>query len=146
MAASCAQFALPIITGIGHERDDTVLDRIAHTRVKTPTAAAEFLINRMTDTADALIHLTEQLKVSASTRMEQEAKYLNFLKNRIPSLTFACLSDAKLALLASKNDLARAVTSSLSSQKHQLDLLRQRISDASPERLLSRGYSITMKN
>ncbi|KAA6320805.1 Exodeoxyribonuclease 7 large subunit [termite gut metagenome] len=58
---------------------------------------------------------------------------------------FAYLSDAKLALLTSKNDLNRAITSSLSSQKHRLELLRQRISDASPERLLSRGYSITMK-
>ena len=44
LAAACAQFPLPIITGIGHERDDTVLDSVAHTRVKTPTAAAEFLI------------------------------------------------------------------------------------------------------
>ena len=41
LAAACAQFPLPIITGIGHERDDTVLDSVAHTRVKTPTAAAE---------------------------------------------------------------------------------------------------------
>ena len=41
LAANCAQFPLPIITGIGHERDDTVLDKVAHTRVKTPTAAAE---------------------------------------------------------------------------------------------------------
>ncbi|KAA6325574.1 Exodeoxyribonuclease 7 large subunit [termite gut metagenome] len=146
LAASCAQFALPIITGIGHERDDTVLDMIAHTRVKTPTAAAEFLINRMTDTAAALTHLTEQLKISVSARIEQEIRYLNLLKNRIPSLTFTYLSDAKLALLASKNDLARVVTFSLSSRKHQLDLLHQRIADASPERLLSRGYSITMKD
>ena len=45
LAYNCAQFPLPIITGIGHERDDTVLDLVAHTRVKTPTAAAEFLIN-----------------------------------------------------------------------------------------------------
>ena len=44
LAAACAQFPLPIITGIGHERDDTVLDSVAHTRVKTPTAAAAFLI------------------------------------------------------------------------------------------------------
>ena len=47
LAANCAQFPLPIITGIGHERDDTVLDMISHTRVKTPTAAAEFLINHV---------------------------------------------------------------------------------------------------
>ncbi|KAA6312578.1 Exodeoxyribonuclease 7 large subunit, partial [termite gut metagenome] len=145
LAASCAQFALPIITGIGHERDDTVLDMVAHTRVKTPTAAAEFLINQMNETADNLAHLAEQLRASVSFRIEQEKKHLNILRNRIPSSAFAYLSDAKLALLTSKNDLNRAITAFLSSQKHWLDLLRQRIADASPERLLSRGYSITMK-
>lgn len=54
LAANCAQFPLPIITGIGHERDDTVIDMVSHTRVKTPTAAAEFLINRMRETASDL--------------------------------------------------------------------------------------------
>ena len=47
LAAAVAQFPLPVITGIGHERDDTVLDMVSHTRVKTPTAAAEFLLDRM---------------------------------------------------------------------------------------------------
>ena len=47
LAANCAQFPLPIITGIGHERDDTILDMVAHTRMKTPTAVAEFLIGQM---------------------------------------------------------------------------------------------------
>ena len=54
LAAACAQFPLPVITGIGHERDDTVLDSVAHTRVKTPTAAAEFLIGCMNDAAEEL--------------------------------------------------------------------------------------------
>ena len=54
LAAACAQFPLPIITGIGHERDDTVLDTVAHTRVKTPTAAAECLIARMDEAAARL--------------------------------------------------------------------------------------------
>ena len=54
LAANCAQFPIPIITGIGHERDDTVLDCVSHTRVKTPTAAAEYLINHLHDTAKFL--------------------------------------------------------------------------------------------
>lgn len=54
LAAHCAQFPLPVLTGIGHERDDTVLDVVSHTRVKTPTAAAEFLINHLRGTAEAL--------------------------------------------------------------------------------------------
>ena len=54
LAAACAQFPLPVITGIGHERDDTVLDSVAHTRVKTPTAAAELLIQRVGEAAERL--------------------------------------------------------------------------------------------
>lgn len=61
LAAACAQFPLPIITGIGHERDDTVLDSVAHTRVKTPTAAAEFLIDLMNNVADELEMLVSRL-------------------------------------------------------------------------------------
>ncbi len=46
MAANVAQFPLPVIVGIGHERDETIVDRVAFVRVKTPTAAAAFLIER----------------------------------------------------------------------------------------------------
>jgi hypothetical protein len=58
LAAACAQFPLPVITGIGHERDDTVLDSVAHTRVKTPTAAAELLIQRVGEAAERLEELS----------------------------------------------------------------------------------------
>ena len=62
LAAACAQFPLPIITGIGHERDDTVLDSVAHTRVKTPTAAAELLINCMEEAAGRLEYLSARIQ------------------------------------------------------------------------------------
>lgn len=68
LAANCAQFPLPIITGIGHERDDTVLDKVAHTRVKTPTAAAEYLIARMDKCADALDEMSARLTESVRRR------------------------------------------------------------------------------
>lgn len=145
LAAACAQFSLPVITGIGHERDDTVLDLVSHTRVKTPTAAAEYLINRISESADNLNRLTNQLKDSVSGRIEQEKKRLDFLKNHIHSQAFACLSSAKLRLLTTRKDLMQAITTSLSFQKHKLELLHQRVSDASPERLLKRGYSLTLK-
>lgn len=65
LAAACAQFPLPIITGIGHERDDTVLDSVAHTRVKTPTAAAELLIHQVTEVAEHLEELSVRLQQGA---------------------------------------------------------------------------------
>ncbi|WP_071147875.1 exodeoxyribonuclease VII large subunit [Bacteroides ihuae] len=145
LAASCAQFPLPIITGIGHERDDTVLDSVAHTRVKTPTAAAEFLINRMEEAAEVLENLSEQLRAGVLLRLEQEKRRLWMAQNRIPSLVASRLSEAKMQLLTTKKDLSQAVTSLFIKQKHRLELLHQRVNDASPERLLNRGYSITLK-
>ena len=65
LAANCAQFPLPIITGIGHERDDTVVDLVAHTRMKTPTAVAEFLISRMDSVGEELESLRQDVSLLA---------------------------------------------------------------------------------
>lgn len=146
LAAACAQFPLPVITGIGHERDDTVLDSVAHTRVKTPTAAAEFLIDCMNDAADELDVLADRLYGGVQSLLSQEYQKLASYKNRIPSAAYGYISDAKFALLAERKDMAQAVTSSLSGHRHRLELLQQRLADASPEKQLARGYSITLKN
>lgn len=146
LAAACAQFPLPIITGIGHERDDTVLDSVAHTRVKTPTAAAELLIHRMTEVAEHLEELSLRLQQGADTMLEQEWRKLETLQTRIPNLVHRKLTDARFALLSARKDLSQVTQSYMSRQRHRLQLLQQRIADASPDQLLKRGYSITLKN
>ena len=146
LAAACAQFPLPIITGIGHERDDTVLDSVAHTRVKTPTAAAEYLTNCMDLAADELEVLISQLHESVRSRLTEEHRKLISYRNRIPSAVVRRVSDAKLALLTTRKDISLAVQTSLSRQRHRLELLQQRLADASPEKILARGYSITLKD
>lgn len=146
LAAACAQFPLPIITGIGHERDDTVLDSVAHTRVKTPTAAAEYLIDCMNDAADELEMLAGRLHETVRDLLTQEYRKLIAYKNRIPSAVYRRISDAKLSLLTAQKDMVQSVTSSLSRHRHRLELFQQRLDDASPERQLARGYSITLKD
>ncbi len=146
LAAACAQFPLPIITGIGHERDDTVLDSVAHTRVKTPTAAAEFLIDSMNRAADELEALAARLQEGVRNRLAQEQRKLLACKNRIPSAAYRRISGAKLALLTARKDITQAATSSLSRHRHRLELLQQRLTDASPEKQLARGYSLTLKD
>lgn len=146
LAASCAQFPLPVITGIGHERDDTVLDSVAHTRVKTPTAAAELLIHRMAETADHLAELSVRIQQGAYSLLEQEWRRLDMIQTRIPTLVHQKLTNARIALLTTRKDLSQATLAFVSRHKHRLELLQQRISDASPDKLLSRGYSITLKD
>lgn len=146
LAAACAQFPLPIITGIGHERDDTVLDSVAHTRVKTPTAAAEYLIARMDETADRLNDLAVRLYEGVTARLKWERNRLQQCRNRIPTASVRRVSSAKLELLTARKDLHRSVEAVLARHRHKLELLKQRLADASPDKLLARGYSITLKD
>ena len=146
LAAACAQFPLPIITGIGHERDDTVLDSVAHTRVKTPTAAAEYLIARMDEVADRLNDLAVRLYEGVTARLKWERNRLQQCRNRIPTASVRRVSSAKLELLTARKDLHRSVEAVLARHRHKLELLKQRLADASPDKLLARGYSITLKD
>ncbi|AVM52607.1 exodeoxyribonuclease VII large subunit [Bacteroides zoogleoformans] len=146
LAAACAQFPLPIITGIGHERDDTVIDSVAHSRVKTPTAAAEFLIDRMGDAADGLDILAARLQEGARSLLERERRKIIGYKNRIPAVVYRTLSSGRLSLITLRKDLISSLRGRLSGERHRLELLQQRLKDASPEHLLARGYSITLKD
>ena len=146
LAANVAQFPLPIITGIGHERDDTILDMVAHTRVKTPTAAAEYLIACMDRVAERLDDLSYRLQQGVRNRLLWEHRRMESLKQRIPSAVYKRIADAKYGLLAAQRDLQMASRQFLSIRKHRLELLQQRLNDALPEKQLARGYSITLKD
>lgn len=146
LAAACAQFPLPVITGIGHERDDTVLDSVAHTRVKTPTAAAELLIHRVEETAARLEELSARVRQGARAMLEEEWRRLENCRTRIPNLVHRRLAEARLTLLSAGKDLTRTTAALLARQQHRLELLQQRVADAAPEKLLSRGYTITLKD
>ena len=84
LAANCAQFPLPVITGIGHERDDTILDMVAHTRMKTPTAVAEFLIGRMDAAAEELEDLQQEgLQNRAASRLAEGTRFIQLTEQFI---------------------------------------------------------------
>jgi exodeoxyribonuclease VII large subunit len=86
IAFHIAQFPLPVLSGIGHDRDQTIVDMVAHTSLKTPTAVAEFIIGLMTETADYLDSLKEQI-VELSTDMVANYKNnLNHLCTNIRNL------------------------------------------------------------
>ncbi|SHF92546.1 Exodeoxyribonuclease VII large subunit [Bacteroides luti] len=146
LAANCAQFPLPIITGIGHERDDTVLDSVAHTRVKTPTAAAQFLITHMHDAALSLEELAQTLISSVSVRMDKEHSRLSELTNRLPLVIKNRTIREGYLLEQLIQRINVGIARSLTNKQHRLMLLEQRVNDASPERLLKRGFSITLKD
>jgi exodeoxyribonuclease VII large subunit len=165
LAENVAQFPLPIITGIGHERDDTVIDLIAHTRVKTPTAAAEFLIHHQEQELDALEDLSVRLTDHVSQMLYDEKTRLKMLASKIPMLfsTVKAREEVRLhrlsaslannsiqqleqtkgrvALLEKQTGLCASLL--LQNEGRRIELLESKLEGASPQRILRLGFSIT---
>lgn len=143
LAFNIANFPLPVITGIGHERDDTVADVVAHTKVKTPTAAAEFIINRVFDTASELENLTRRMSDAIIGRMNAENVRIERLSQKLPSL-FAVLRARQEQLLETVwIRSVNGVRNLLTSQTHKLEILDKTLAAADPAVILKRGYSLT---
>ncbi len=143
LAAACAQFPLPIITGIGHERDDTVLDSVAYKRVKTPTAAAEFIVYHMNLAAEQLSTLSNRLWEVTNALLVKKKNELLLYQQRIPRLANALLANVKIELAGLNGRLHQSVFHYLAAEKHKLSLLTQSIKYASPEFVMKRGYTLT---
>ena len=124
LAFHCANFPLPIIAGIGHTRDVSVVDMVVHTSVKTPTAAAEWLIAAMQAQADRLGKLHLRLQRVAQMAIRKQHSKLDALWQ---SLRFA-------------------TQGRLHRQRTQLEFLEKTIALHSPERIYRMGYSLTTVN
>ncbi|MDR1864789.1 MAG: exodeoxyribonuclease VII large subunit [Bacteroidales bacterium] len=166
MACCMAQFPLPIITGIGHERDETIADRVAFMSLKTPTAVAEYLIGRASLFDGYLQELSQRLHGAAEKILQAHAEKLQaqsyrlrhvlqeFIHKRektIQEYTFR-LSHAATVSLARRRDeqrqwselLQASARKMLRERKAQLLWIDNKISLLNPEKLLERGYSLTL--
>ena len=147
LAANCAQFPLPVITGIGHERDDTILDMVAHTRMKTPTAVAEFLIGRMDAAAEELEDLQQEVSELASTILLKQKNFLQLLGARLPVIVTNRIERNRSFLQMAGNKLPASASAMLLRRRSTLESLQmQFIKMASPDYVLKRGYSLSLKD
>ena len=146
LAANCAQFPLPVITGIGHEKDNSVLDIIAHTRVKTPTAAAEFLIDKMTEAENKLLSMETAVFQNASRYIMSAKNKLLSITSKFPVIVTQTQLKQKSKLEKIEHTIYTLINNHLTRQKHRLQLSEQIIKSASPENILKKGYTLTLKN
>ena len=168
LAENVANFPLPIITGIGHERDESILDMVSHTRVKTPTAAAAFLIDHLKQVLDAVNDAQDDLARMAQQKLSAYTSRLSLLAESLPRLfatvrvrheaTLTTLFNRLIAMMQQTIVGSRGTLSTIATQmpmlaerrltqaRHQLQLTEQRVQSLDPTLLLSRGYSITLKD
>ena len=168
LAANVAQFPLPVLSGIGHERDDTLVDLVAHTRLKTPTAVAAFLVQLREDEAARLYQLAQRLQQAVAAQLEGHGKQLTALGHRLQLAATQYVHWQQQRLLRHQTRLdvgaqivfqnerhrlelfrqraAQAVKERIGQERHRLEMLDHNLQLASPERILRMGYTLTTKD
>ncbi|MBR2203416.1 MAG: exodeoxyribonuclease VII large subunit [Prevotella sp.] len=168
LAENVANFPIPVITGIGHERDKTVLDEVACISVKTPTAVAAYLIDNLSRTLARIDSAAEAISVATRRTLERERLRLARLEHyflsafsvkkvhllsRLQSYEQRIHSAARHQLLVQRNMLdahqrtiSHCAATNIARERSRLDLLEQRINSANPMNVLKRGYSLVMHN
>ena len=168
LAENVANFPIPIITGIGHDRDESILDMVSHTQVKTPTAAATLLIEHLKAVLDAindaqdrlarysankLSTLHSQLSVITSSlphiftavKLRQQSR-LDALNSRLASHAQQKIVTFQSSILNLENRLPILLDRRLAAEKHRILLIEEKARSFDPALLLKRGYSITFKD
>ena len=168
LAENVANFPLPIITGIGHDRDESILDMVSHTRVKTPTAAASLLTDHLKTVLDAinefqtrLAHYAQQKlstlntqlstiaetlpRIFSTVKTRQEAR-LDALNSRLVNHAQQRIINHQLSIAHLENHLPLLLDRRLMAEKHRLQLIEEKARSLDPTLLLKRGYSITLKD
>lgn len=167
LAAYVAQFPLPVIVGIGHERDVTVLDYVAGMRVKTPTAAAEWLIQRGTDALSHLNELQEAVVTAVRDTVGQAREHLAYYTSMIPATARRIIDTNRIRLDNDARAIPLAATNLITAQRTRLERAVERVGDTitqimqreqqrlqaledkatllSPDNTLKRGYALVRK-
>lgn len=147
LAANVAQFPLPVIVGVGHERDVTVLDFVAAVSVKTPTAAAEWLVARGESALDKVRDLASEIFREASSRVSGGLQYLSYCEGLLPSLSLGQLDCHRRAVETEYPDmLVSAADYLLKRGFERISVIDELVAAMSPDAVLKRGYAICRVN
>ena len=142
LCAHVAQFPLPILTGIGHDKDTSVADMVAHTALKTPTAVAGWLVERMTQAEGWLDYAALQLHDATKAAMHASEVRLERLSGDLRQMSGNLLTRQRLRAEHLSALLPEAVRNFLARQATRLDNAAELIAGRSPERILRLGFAV----
>ena len=146
LAMNIAQFPLPVLTGIGHDRDETIADMVAHRSLKTPTAAAEFLIDLLLEFHSYIMSLQERFQQRVESILFEENLKLNQTAKDLQHYVQQYLTEEEFGMKEYKSRLLASVKMILTTGKENLKNKEKHLDLIRPEHVLARGYSITYIN
>ena len=146
LALNCAQFPLPMVSGIGHQRDISILDMVANSSVKTPTAAAELLISVLQNAESRMSSVVADIQHLVKNKIDIENRLINQAQMRIKQTLRSWVLQKVHLLDRQRNRLQSSIRMQLLKQNNKLSLLEKNIETHSPQFLLKHGYTITTLN
>lgn len=135
LARAVATFPRPVIVGIGHERDFNVLDYLANVRCKTPTAVAEYLVDRLRNAESYVVRGVDYISRYARERVSGEQRRISALASMLPTLAGAKVENAKARLDALAAAIPVAADTRLSLARQRLDTRRSEVVSLARARL-----------
>ena len=145
IARQIAHFPLPVIVGIGHLRDNTILDMVAARSVKTPTAAAEFIINLSVLALNNLASLENRFCTATRNRLQDEIISIDSISRNIISFTDKYLIKHEAVISEFQALLPRVASSFFINANNKLNILETKVNLLNPINLLSKGYTLTIQ-
>jgi exodeoxyribonuclease VII large subunit len=142
VASSVAQFPLPIISGIGHDKDVSIVDMVAHTACKTPTAVATHLVELVDGEMALIDDLAQRLRDGIARRMANERLRLERSTADLRNLATVKLTRENLRLDALDEGIIGEARSLIAREKQRLDAAADTAEARSPERLLRLGFAV----
>lgn len=142
LAKVVATCSLPVIVGIGHERDRNILDEIAHTSVKTPTAVAGFFIDRVRSAYDRVLNIADKLRVYSSDLMRGEERKLSSLHTLVPQLALRRLEDAKAKINTISGKLPLLTSGRIGKEQIRIESYIKLLGSQSDNRISRAGQKI----
>jgi exodeoxyribonuclease VII large subunit len=144
LAENVANFPLPIITGIGHDRDECILDMVSHIRVKTPTAAAALLIDHLKEVLDTVNNAQNSITRLVQQKLSTLSTQLSSVSEAIPRLFSIVKTRQEAKIDALQQRLPMLIERRFLAENHRLQLMEEKLKALDPQLLLKRGYSITL--
>lgn len=146
LCRAVAESTLPVLTGIGHDVDEVLLDKVAHTALKTPTAVADFIVHRNLEFESRLHQLGQQLRLLAGHKTREETLLLERYEQTLRYYPRQLLNRQGEILNRIAGELPRLARQRLRLEKQQLEQFERLNKLLSPEATLKRGFSITLKD
>ncbi|MDR2683988.1 MAG: exodeoxyribonuclease VII large subunit [Prevotellaceae bacterium] len=145
IAAHVAQFPLPVICGIGHQRDKTALDVVSNLSVKTPTAAAEMLIAKMQHQENLIGETAQSIILHTRQILDFQQDKLKDYSYKIPYRVSGFLKNIRQRNESLFISLKNSAKNMLNSEFQKLEIYSKTIDLLSPQTILKRGYTLTKK-